>query len=151
VHPDHDGPRPVVEPRRENVDGEAVLALRRLAIQRRDDGRRLFAVGIHRSRPRDLEVVFDARPRGWLLRRHEAVRSARRRAVGYAPELLHAVFDEAAHAAVLRFRGAADGGEPPVLRCCTQREAAEREPRARGDAGAQEAPAVELETALAMP
>ena len=116
VHPHHDGPRAVVERRREHVDGEAVLALRRLAIQRRDDGRRLFAVGIHRRGPRDLEVILDARPRGRFLRRHEAVRAARRRAVRHAPELLHAVLEQAAHAAVLRLRRAADRREAPVLR-----------------------------------
>ena len=52
VHPHHDGARSVVEARREDVDGEAVLALRRLAIQRRDDGRRLFAVRDPSARPR---------------------------------------------------------------------------------------------------
>ena len=41
VHPDHDGPPLVVEARREHVDGEAVFALRREAIERGHDRRRL--------------------------------------------------------------------------------------------------------------
>ena len=127
VHPHHDGPRAVVERRRKHVDGEAVLALRRLAIQRRDDRRRLFAVRVHGRGPGDLEVIFDAGPRGRLLRRHETIRTARRRAVRHAPELLHAVFDQTADAAVLGFRRAADRREPAILRGCAQREAAERE------------------------
>src|SRR5262249_45191253 len=91
VHPDHDRARLVVDARSENVHGEAVFALRRLAVQRRDDRRRLFAVRIHGRGPRDLEVFLDTRPRGRLLRRHEAIRTGRRGAIWHAPELLDAV------------------------------------------------------------
>jgi hypothetical protein len=68
----------------------------------------------------------------------------KRCAVRHAPELLHAVLEQAAHAAVLRLRSTADRCEAPVLRGSAEHEPAEREACAGRDAAAKETPAIEL-------
>ena len=60
VHPHHDGTCLVVEPGREHVDAQAVLALRGVAIERGDDRCGLLSTRRDGRRVRDLEVILDA-------------------------------------------------------------------------------------------
>ncbi len=144
VHPDHDGARGIVEAGREHVHGQAVFALRGVAVERRHDGRRLLGIGRNGRSEGNLEVILDARPRRGLLRRHEAIGAAGRRAVRDAPELMDALLEQTAHTAGLSLGNAADRREAPILRQHAERRDTEGQTRRSQRAGAQEKTAVEL-------
>src|SRR5690554_7647509 len=59
VQPYHDRPRFAVETRREDIEREAVLALRGMSVQRGHDRRRLLGARLDRRGERDLEVILD--------------------------------------------------------------------------------------------
>src|SRR5690606_27592605 len=133
VQPYHDRPRFAVETRREDIEREAVLALRGMSVQRGHDRRRLLGARLDRRGERDLEVILDAGPRGGRPRRHEPILARRRRAVRHAPELVHAVLEQPADAAGASSRDAAYRREPAILTEGHERQRAERERGAAPD------------------
>ena len=108
VQPDEDRAAFAVESRRPDVQAQAVLA-HAVVVPMIDEhrvGLRTAVVETLGSRISEGHGRADAFPRSGRLRRHEAVFSRSRRAVGNAPEIVDSAQDETAHLAVA---GRSDG------------------------------------------
>lgn len=108
VQPDEDRAAFAVESRRPDVQAQAVLA-HAVVVPMIDEhrvGLRTAVVETLGSRIAEGHGRADAFPRSGRLRRHEAVFSRSRRAVGNAPEIVDSAQDETAHLAVA---GRSDG------------------------------------------